>query len=67
MSKYLQLNKSGMSIKEKQELFAILKYMSLNKKNVMNMSIPENCVCGFKDSNCHIYNCNVFSLNLTGV
>ena len=25
------------------------------------MSIPENCICGFEDSDCHIYNCDVFN------
>ena len=61
MSEYLRPNESGLSIEEKKEIFAIRNGMIVNKKNFKNMSIPEHCICGFEDSDCHIYNCDVFN------
>ena len=67
MADYLVPNKSGLSIEEKQQMFAII-----NRMVKIDYNFPQNnsiamCCCGEEETMEHIYNCKTLNSEETNI
>ena len=65
MAQYLSPNNQGLTISEKQELFAYRNRMNKISWNYKSKQENNMCLskCGMEETNEHIYNCDMFNRN----
>ena len=60
MANYLLPN-NNISVKSKQQIFAIRNRMIFSHHNFSHMNIDKFCICGMLETNEHIYKCDMLN------